>query len=196
MRLTLATDGSRLGMQVDFAESMSMAMPNIDLSAIRVNAVVHPGGDSVSVGVVFPPELAAMTGGGIGFRMDLPIPDTVRNLPGPDVDSMMSAETPKVTNTGRTSIVAGINCEEWELTPAQPSDSTPFNGPMKLCLAESVPGLKAFSALAEQYLPDFGFDFSAMKEMGRKWFGDRDLIAIRTVMGAADDMVVQLESSV
>jgi hypothetical protein len=71
---------------------MSTAMPNIDLSAIRINAVVHPGGDSVSVGMVFPPEMAAMTGGGIGFRIDTSIPDGVGKLPRADVDSIMEAE--------------------------------------------------------------------------------------------------------
>lgn len=198
MRMTLATDGNRLGMQIDFAEGMATAMPGFDLSSIRVNAIVHAGGDSASVGVILPPELAAMMGGGIGMRLDVPVPDKFDGLPVPNLDSIMEAnqgEEPNVTNTGRTSTVAGVSCEEWEMTSRTPSDSTPFDDRVQLCLAENLPAMRAFTSLVEKYLPDLGVDFSEFKERGKKWFGGRELTAIRMVMGANQEMVLQLESS-
>lgn len=197
MRWTLATDGTRLGFQVDFGPEMAAAMPNMDFSAMRMQAVIHPGGDSVSVGVVLPPEIAASMGGGIGLRLDMAIPDTIRNPAMPDLDSLMATnqgQQPSVVNTGRRSTVAGIACEEWEVTPQQP-DSMPLSGKMQMCLTDQVPALRAFTALFERYMPDLGVDFGEMKEMGRKWFGGRDLVAIRTVIGDNQDIVVQLESA-
>lgn len=198
MRMTMATDGSRLGMQLDFSESMAAAVPGFDLSSIRVNAIVHAGGDSASVGIIFPPELAAQMGGGIGMRLDLPIPDKFDGLPVPNLDSLMEAnegEEPNIANTGRTSIVAGVSCEEWEMTPRVPADSTPFGGKFQLCVAENVPGMKAFTSAVEKYLPDIGIDFSEFRERGKKWFGGREMTAVRMVMGDNQDIVFQLESS-
>lgn len=195
MRWTLATDGSRLGMQMDFGEAMAAALPGMDLSSVRVNAVVHAGGDSASIGMILPPELAAQMGGGIGLRMDVAIPDSLTGFPTPNVDSLMEAnqgEEPNVVNTGRMSTVGGISCEEWEVTPKSPSDSMPFGDKIQMCVAESIPALRAFTSLFEKYMPDMGVDFSELKKMGQKWFGGRDLVAVRTVMG---EIVVQLESS-
>lgn len=197
MRWTLGTDGDRLGFQMDFGEGMATAMPGIDLSSIRMQAVVHSGGDSASIGIILPPEIAAAMGGGIGMRLDVAIPDTLPGFPMPNLDSLMNAQQgdqPTVTNTGRTATVAGISCEEWEMTPKQ-SDSLPFSGKISMCLAESVPAMRAFTSLFERYMPSMGFDFSEMKEMGRKWFGGRELVAIRTVIGDNQDIVMQLESS-
>ena len=198
MRMTMATDGSRLGMQVDFAESMATAVPGVDLSTVRLNAVVHANGDSASIGIIFPPELAAQMGGGIGLRVDMAIPDKFDGVPVPNIDSMMAAnqgQEPTVTNTGRRSTIAGVSCEEWEVTPKVPADSTTFGGKMHLCVAESLPGMKAFNSLVEKYLPDVGIDFSEFKERGKKWFGGREMTPIRMVMGEAQEMVFQLESS-
>jgi hypothetical protein len=198
MRMTMATDGERLGMQVDFAETMASAVPGFDLSAIRFNTVVHGGGDSVSIGIILPPEMAAMTGGGIGMRLDMAIPDKLEGFPVPNFDSLMAenqGEEPVVTNTGRTMMVAGVRCEEWDITPQQPADSIPFGGAMHLCVAENIPAVKAFTTVAEKYLPDMGFDFGKLKERGRKWFGGREMTAIRMVMGHDEEIVFQLESS-
>jgi hypothetical protein len=192
--MTLATDGERLGMQIDFGDGM---VPGVDLSSMRLQAVIHAGGDSASVGIVLPPDVAAQMGGGIGLRLDLAIPDTIRHSAMPNIDSIMAAEQgdePEVVNTGRTSTVAGVTCEEWELT-SQNQDSIPFGGKIGMCLVEQLPALRAFTSLFEKYLPDLGVDFGEMKERGRKWFGGRDLVAIRTIMGDNQDMVVQLESS-
>ena len=76
--------------------------------------------------------------------------------------------------------------------PETPSDSTPFGDKIQMCLTQSVPALRAFTTLFEKYLPEMGVDFSEMKEMGKKWFGGRDLVAVRTVMG---EIVIQLEST-
>ena len=195
MRWTLATDGNRLGMQMDFAESMTASFPGFDLSSVRLNAVVHSNGDSASIGIILPPELAAQMGGGIGLRMDVAIPDTVGAFQTPNMDSLMAVnqgEEPTVVNTGRTSTVGGVSCEEWEITPKTPSDSTPFGEKMQMCLTENVPALRAFTTLFEKYMPDFGVDFGELKEMGKKWFGGRDLVAVRSVIG---EIVIQLESS-
>jgi hypothetical protein len=198
MRMTLATDGRRLGFQVDLGDAMAAAMPGVDLSSVRFNAIVHADGDSASVGIILPPELAASMGGGIGLRIDAAIPDTIPGVNVPDMDSLMNAnqgEEPKVVNTGQNSTVAGISCEEWEVSAMVPSDSAPFGDKIKLCLAESVPALRAFTSLFEKYMPDLGVDFGEMKQLGQKWFGGRDLVAIRTVMGENGEIVVQLESS-
>jgi hypothetical protein len=198
MRMTMATDGERLGMQVDFAETMATAITGFDLSAMRLNAVVHSGGDSVSIGIIMPPEMAAMTGGGIGMRLDMAIPDKLEGFPVPNFDSLMAenqGEEPVVTNTGRTMMVAGVRCEEWDITPQQPADSIPFGGAMHICVAENIPSVEAFTTVAEKYLPDMGFDFGKLKEQGRKWFGGRELTAIRMVMGHDEEIVFQLESS-
>jgi hypothetical protein len=162
---------------------------------VRVNAVVHSGGDSVSIGMILPPELAAQMGGGIGLRMDMAIPDSLTGFPAPNVDSIMEAnqgDQPDVVNTGRTSTIAGITCQEWEVTPKVVSDSMPFGEKMQMCVTESVPALSAFTSLFEKYMPNMGVDFGEMKKLGRKWFGGRDVVAIRSVVG---EIVVQLESS-
>jgi hypothetical protein len=198
MRLTMATDGNRLGMQVDFSESMATAIPGVDLSSIRMNAVVHAGGDSASIGMIFPPELAAQMGGGIGMRIDVAIPDNFDALRVPDMDSLMEAgqgEEPTVTNTGRTSMVGGVQCEEWEMTPTTSTDSMPFGDKMLLCLAEDLPAMKAFNALVEKYLPDMGLDFDELKEQAKKYFGGREMVPVRMIFGTNQDMVLQLESS-
>jgi hypothetical protein len=86
------------------------------------------------------------------------------------MDSLMNAnqgEEPKVVNTGQKSTVAGISCEEWEVSAMVPSDSAPFGDKIKLCLAESVPALRAFTSLFEKYMPDLGVDFGEMKQLGK-----------------------------
>jgi hypothetical protein len=197
-RITLATDGNRLGFQVDLGDAMASAMPGTDLSAMRLNAVVHANGDSASIGIILPPEIAAMAGGGIGFRYDVAIPDSIPGVPVPNVDSLMEAQQgdePDVTNTGRTATVAGITCEEWTVTPkVKDATATTFDH-VGICVTEDLPALRAFTTVFERHLPDLGFDFDEMKAMGRKWFGGRDIVAIRTVMGADRDIVIELVSS-
>lgn len=195
LRLTLGTDGRRVGMQFDFGEAMAAALPTMDVSAMRIQATTSAGGDSVSIGVVLPPELAAMMGGGIGMRLDLAIPDSL-DLRGWDLDSLVEAnqrEQPKPINTGRTDTVAGIACEEWRI-PTEPTAETPNPVPAHLCLATSVPALSAFNTAVERQLPGFAGRFAQWKTAAREWFGGRDLVVVRSVIGEDEPIVVQLES--
>lgn len=192
---TFATDGSRLAGQFTVGPAMAASVMAFDLTTARLQMVIDAEGSAVSLGVVLPPELAAQMGGAIGFRLDLPIPDS---LPLPvNIDSLMTANEdrePEVTNTGRGDVVAGIPCEIWTMTP--PADSMPADSmTMTLCLAEPVPAMRAINDAVERHLPRFGVDLEEMKAAGRKYFGGRDLMPIRIEMAFGTGRVVmQLES--
>src|SRR5690606_16782708 len=119
------------------AQSMIAAFPTMDLSGVRLVAVVPVSGDSFHVGVVMPPEIAAQMGGGMGFRIDGAIPDSIP-MPGgfdslmTEMDSITDAQREHLTDswkdTGRRSTVGGSACEEWTMTVDprvfSPADST------------------------------------------------------------------------
>ena len=195
---TTATDGERLGFQMTVGPTMAASFVAMDLSTARFQVVTNAAGDSLAMGIVMPPDLAAQMGGGIGFRIDMAIPDSVPvPFAGMNMDSLMSApeaETPSVINTGRTDTVAGLGCEIW--TMSGPTDSIPVDSvAITTCLAEPTPALTAISELMLKRLPKLGLDIEQMREMGRKYYGGRELVPIRMVLSIGTmEFVMQLES--
>lgn len=191
--LTFGTDGARLGTQMTIGPTMAAGVVAMDLTSARVQAVVNAAGDTLSIGIIVPPELGAQLGGTIGYRLDLPIPDSLA-LPtgGFDLDSLLDAvdegEQPRVTNTGRTDTVAGVACEIWTMQPpldSMPSDSTEIT----MCLTEPTAAMNAINDLTQSRLPNFGFDLEEMKAAGARFFGGRELVPVLVVVGTGDQHV-------
>lgn len=196
---TVGTDGARLGTQMTVGPTMAAAIAAIDLTTARFQAVVNAAGDSLSLGVVLPPDLAAQMGGSIGFRLDIAIPDSLP-LPVPtmNIDSLLEAADegvmPQVTNTGRTDTVAGVPCEIWTMQPAL--DSLPADSmAITMCLAEPSPVMTAINDLMRERVPSIGLDLDEMKEAGKRFFGGRELVPVMMVLDiGGQDVVVRLMS--
>lgn len=189
---TIATDGTRLATQMTVGPTMAAAIAGMDLTTARLQAVTNVAGDSLSIGVVMPPELAAQMGGAIGFRIDMAIPDSFP-MPAMNVDSILEAadegEMPRVTDTGRTDTVAGIACELWTMEPpldSMPNDSTTIT----MCMAEPSPVMTAISDFMRERVPNFGFDLDEMKEAGKRFFGGRELVPVMVVMDLGNQEIV------
>jgi hypothetical protein len=198
MRFTAAADGDLAGFQVDFGPEMNVTGPMpIDLSQIRIQAVMNAATDSVAIGIVLPPEIAAMAGGGIGFRLDfaMPTPDAIgAMIPDSLLDQMRTAaekDESGAENTGVTSVVAGITCEEWIFTPPPSGDQDQV---IRMCLAESPPAMKAFSDIFNRMVPEAQNPLAEFRKMGQERFGGRDMTAMRTTMTGTLNMTVELLS--
>lgn len=185
LRMTFAYDGNRTAMQLQAGPEMVIPGATFDISSIRLNVIFSKVTDSMHIGVVLPPEITAQLGGGIGFRVDLKIPDSLPMPGGLSVDSIMAETTdtmtlPKGVNTGRTARVAGMTCEEWEFTI--PEGQTEMGETIAMCLT-------ANQGLMKQMMDDFmnmpmmrGFKMEKLHARTREMFGGRDLIPIRMVM--------------
>ncbi len=106
MRFTVAFDGKQVGVQMEPGDQMKASLGE-QMEGFRVVALWRVGVDSLHVGVLLPPELTAMMGGGSGFRMDLALPSVPDSL-AVRTDTMMAW-----TDLERTSTVAGVTCHEW-----------------------------------------------------------------------------------
>jgi hypothetical protein len=199
LMFTFATDGSRLGMQMTIGPIMAASVVAMDLSTARIQVVTNAAGDSLAIGVVFPPEISAQMGGGIGYRLDFEVPDSFA-FPVLGLDSLLAAASeddvdgPEAINTGQTDTVAGIPCEIW--TMATGDDSSPGLPMITMCLAESVPALTAINDLTKRLLPDFGFDLEELQTRSWNHFGGRELIPVRMMIGDdGEQFVFQLEQA-
>ncbi len=175
MQLTYATDGQQLAMQMQFGEAMNM--PGMALGEMLFHAIWNPTTDSVHVGVLMPADLVAQMGGGIGFRLDLAMPDSVA-LPGGIGDSLtavLDTITMSGRDLGRTSTVGGVPCEEWEM----------FTGAdtAQVCLAPTPPAIAAANRLLTTIPGMQAFGVAGLTERQRALFGGRDLMPLRLMMG-------------
>ncbi|MEO8479939.1 MAG: DUF4412 domain-containing protein [Gemmatimonadota bacterium] len=196
LRMTMATDGKRVSMLIAPGPEMIAASLTTDLSMVRLQMVMSSSDDTVHIGVVLPPEIAAMMGGGIGFRMDLPLPASL--IEGMLPDSMLAvlasdslqAKTQEFRNTGRTDKVAGLGCQIWTMTGfgGDKADS------LEMCLAPQPTALKAVSDAMQTR---FASLFSTLKKFGRDKanpFGTEDLMPVRFRMVGESDMTFELMS--
>ncbi len=196
LRMTMATDGKRVSMLIAPGPEMIAASLTTDLSMVRLQMVMSSSDDTVHIGVVLPPEIAAMMGGGIGFRMDLPLPASL--IEGMLPDSMLAvlasdslqAKTQEFRNTGRTDKVAGLGCQIWTMTGfgGDKADS------LEMCLAPQPAALKAVSDAMQMR---FASLFSTLKKFGRDKanpFGTEDLMPVRFRMVGESDMTFELMS--
>jgi hypothetical protein len=106
MRFTVAFDGKQVGVQMEPGEQMQASLGE-QMAGFRVVALWRVGIDSLHLGILLPPELTAMMGGGAGYRMDMALPST------PDSAFDGSDTTMTWTDLERTAVVAGVTCHEW-----------------------------------------------------------------------------------
>lgn len=198
LRVTAATEGSRAAFQMDFGPGMDFG-PSVpfDFTQMRIQTIYDAAADSVSVGIIVPPELAAMAGGGIGFRFDLAVPDPAElraMLPDSLIEQAEAAgeeDRTRFENTGRTSVVAGVTCEEWLLIAP---DAVADENRVELCLAEAPPAMQAIMDRFKEILPDEDNPFTVMLERGRERFGGRNLSAMRMTIGGSSAMSMEVIS--
>lgn len=189
--LTMGTDGRQIGMLLAPGPEMTAGSLAMDLSTMRIQMIMGAAKDSMSIGVTLPPDVAAMMGGGLGFRMDLPIPDS---LPiSIDPDTLKAGPQPTYTNTGTTETVGGLSCEVWTMT--SPADSTGATGDLEMCLAPQPAAFKAFKTAFGGRFEQLTAQFTKLaKEQPSNPFEGRDLMAVRFRMTGEANVVVELQS--
>lgn len=204
MRMIYAHNGEAWAMQLQPAQSMVAAFPMMDLSGVRLVAVVPVSGDSFHVGVVMPPDIAAQMGGGMGFRVDGAIPDSIP-LPA-SFDSLLAAEQsaqaefkPQWKDTGRRATVGGQGCEEWTMSidprdypMADSTDLEPID--IQMCLAEESGLMKAWTEWLKNRIPGLMANYEQLRLEGMAQFGGRTLVPIRMEMTAPLAMRFELIS--
>jgi hypothetical protein len=181
MQMTAMTDGHRVAMEM--IPNISMPM----MAGMRMKYVFAIGGDTMHVGILLPPEMAAATGGGSGMRMDMPMSMMGAGNPllGSIMDSIRKAMTdslgkgmpqPLYRSLGISSIVAGLRCQEWEALAM--GDTT------RVCVIPTPPALVALLAQFKMVtgLQSMMAQFPGMAEMEEQAFGGQRMTAIRMVM--------------
>ncbi|HET9064903.1 MAG TPA: hypothetical protein VFN22_03670 [Gemmatimonadales bacterium] len=196
LRMTMATDGQRVSMLIAPGPEMIASSLTTDLSTVRLQVVMSGTDDTVHIGVVLPPEIAAMMGGGLGFRLDMPLPASL--LEGMLPDSMlavlasdsMQATTAEFHDTGRSDTVAGIDCHIWTLAGLgmESADS------LEMCVAPQPPALKAMSSAMRSR---FASLMSKLEQIGADKpspFGTKDQMAVRVRMQGDANFTLELVS--
>lgn len=179
MRMTIATDGRRLAMVV----LPSTGQPMTDGMEFRI--IYTFGGDSVQVGVLLPPAMAAVPGGSPGMRMDMPL--SMLGAGSPLLGTMMDSIGKKMTDSlgrplaaptfrslGTSASVAGVTCQEWEVVGM--GDTT------RTCVIPTPPTL---IALQERLLATTGLrgmmaQIPGLANIEQSAYGGRKMTAIRT----------------
>lgn len=199
LRMTMATDGQRVSLLIAPGADMIAASLATDLSTVRMQVVTSSTDDTVHIGVVLPPQIAAMMGGGIGFRADVPM--TADFIKGLATDSMIEAITmkadslnadaakPEFHNTGRSDTVAGVPCEMWTVTGGRNKTDT-----MEMCLAAKPPAMQALSDAMGTRFSSFTSAFAKLGSEMENPFGDRNLMAVRFRMVGDADFTFELVS--
>jgi hypothetical protein len=129
------------------------------------------------MGVLLPPDLAA-AGGSIGMRMDGPMSlmGSANAMLGGIMDSVgKTIGTPTYRSLGKTSTVAGINCEEWETVAMADTTLTCVipTPPALLAIQNQVKTMSGMGAMMAQ--------IPGMAELEKSAYGGRAMTAIRTV---------------
>jgi len=197
LQMTTATDGQRVSMLITPGPEMIAASLTTDLSTVRLQVVMSSTDDTVHMGVVLPPEVAAMMGGGLGFRLDLPLPASL--LEGMLPDSLLAAlasdsaqaEAPEFHDTGRSDTVAGITCRVWTMAVL---GSTELADSLEMCVAPQPP---AFKAMRDVMRTRFNTLMSSLEKFGTDKtnpFGSKDMMAVRFRMQGEADFSVELVS--
>ena len=178
MQITVMADGHRVAMEIVPTVSQS------PMAGMLIKMLFTPGSDSIQAGLIFPPELAAAAGGGIGMRMDAPISMIGAGNPllAGVMDSIGKAmkdslakggAKPTSRSLGTTSTVAGISCQEWE--------SVGMGDTTRTCVIPTPP---AVQALQDQFKAMSGMaalmgQLPGMAEMEKSAYGGRAMTPIR-----------------
>ncbi len=190
MRMMVATDGRRVALQVEPGPQVIASSTTTDMSGMRIQAVLNATGDSLAVGIVLPPELAAMMGSEIGFRLDLPL-DSLK-LPSGAADSLENRMADSVHHrpaaTGEHDTVAGIGCEVWQT----PADST--GEVVTMCMAEAPAPVKAATDVVKRHFPGFTSALERISKQQRELFAGRDMLPLRMTMTGPQEVTMQLLS--
>jgi hypothetical protein len=198
LRLTYATDGSRIAFMIQPGPGMNVPGANFDLSSVRLQAIFSAAKDSISLGIVLPPEITAALGGGIGYRLDFKLPQSLPMFDSDSVkrtmDSIQSVIDTgfagRAVNTGQTAVVAGITCEVWNFSTLP--GAAIENQKLSMCLAPTPAFMEKINTDIAN-LPLFkNLNLAEFRSKTRKVFGGRDLVPVRMTVGEADE-VMQFE---
>jgi hypothetical protein len=178
MQMTAMSDGHRVAMEI---VPTVLSSPT---SGMLIRMLFTPGSDSIHLGIIFPPEMAAAAGGGSGMRMDGPISMLGGGNPllAGIMDSVGKAMKdslakggvrPSARSLGTTSTVAGISCEEWE--------SVAMGDTTRTCVIPTPP---AVQALQDQFKSKSGMgalmgQIPGMAEMEKTAYGGRAMTPVR-----------------
>lgn len=184
LNLTAATDGRAVSVTIAPGPDMIANSLTVDLSTTRLYLLTHKGSDSITIGVVLPGNIAAMMGSDLGFRLDLPLPDS---LPVPaTLDTLDTTNPPELTNTGRSDTVAGVGCEIWTVQTKAPDTTAEF------CFAENPPVLSAFrDAMGDRYAKLIE-RLTARSGDRPNPFGGRTMIPVRLRVTGDGDFTMEL----
>jgi hypothetical protein len=172
------TDGRRIAMEMLPGSSVPM------IAGKRVRVIFTFGGDTVHVGILSSPEMAAAAGGSVGSRIDIPVAmfDSTGPLLGKLMDSIgkkmidsLGKTRPTYRSLGTSATVAGITCQEWEIVVG--TDTT------RTCVIPTPSGLVS---IEDQFKTLTGrqrimFQVSGMAELHKQAYGGQEMTAIRTV---------------
>jgi len=178
MRLTYATDGQHVAMQMQF-ESAQAAM-GVPLDDVLLHLIWTPTTDSIQLGLTLPLDLMTQLGGGAGFAFAFELPDSL-DLPIAISDSMQAAAANmkfSYRDLGSTATVAGVTCREYEMMV---SDTLPAT----VCLAKPPAAMAAVNRMFER-LPAIGTMLRAISDRQREMFGNDEIFTVR-MTGKMDD---------
>lgn len=179
MQWTVMTDGHRIAMEI-----VPTVLSSPVMTGMVIKMIFTPGSDSMHMGIILPPALAAAAGGAPGMRMDAPISmmGTANPLLAGLVDSVGKAmkdslakggARPTWRSLGTTSTIAGVSCEEWE--------SVAMGDTTRSCV---IPTPAAVQALQEQFKAKSGMatlmgQIPGMAELEKSAYGGRAMTPIR-----------------
>lgn len=137
LRITVASDGKNSVLDLDPGGAIAVPM----FQGMHLRVIYRTGADSIHIGV-FNPDPAARAPGMVGYRLDFAVPkksvsDTHPALPpalSQDTARMQAfADSVSFRDLGRTSQVAGMTCEEWQiLTPRDTASACTIPMPPRL----------------------------------------------------------------
>jgi len=180
MQLTAMSDGHRIAMEI-LPTILSSPMMN----GMLVKMIFTLGSDSIHMGIIFPPAIAAASGGGAGMRMDGPI--SMLGAGNPMLAGIMDSvgkamkdslakggARPSWRPLGTTSAVGGISCQEWE--------SVVMGDTTRTCVIPTPPGLQA---IQDQFKAMAGTatlmgQIPGLAEMEKDAYGGRAMTPIRS----------------
>ncbi|MGH7594610.1 MAG: hypothetical protein ACRELE_12275, partial [Gemmatimonadales bacterium] len=169
MQMIGATDGHRFAMDMVMGGDGRMA-------GMETKIIFTIGGDSVHIGLMMPPLLAAQSGMA-GTRMDLPV--SMMGAGNPTLAGILDSVSKAIVNPifralGTTAVVGGLKCAEWEMVAGNDTTRTcviPMPAPI-LALKETMSTVSGMQALLAN-LP-------GMAEMQRKAYDGKPMIPLRT----------------
>ena len=177
MQMKYMMDGRRVAMEMAPGALTPM------LAGMRIRMTFTLGTDTMHVGILLAPEMAA-AGGSAGSRLDIPV--SMLGAASPLLGSLMDStarkmidslgKTPPVYHSlGTSATVAGMACEEWEAVRG--TDTT------RTCV---IPTPRGLLALQEQFktmtgLQNLMAQMPGLADMQKQAYGGREMTAIRTI---------------